>query len=146
MKVYVVTSGEYSDYHVDGVFLSEDKAVAFCANNNHACLDESWLDPFNIEEYETMDENIESTNEDIVYRYFVCGMHLKRAYCDEPVIIYDRDIEQDMEKNKRRDTDGGRREFPRSQQYVYLNRPDRETAIKIVQDRYAQWKAERAGI
>lgn len=144
MKLYVVTNGEYSDYHISGVFLSEDKAIAFCANHNHSCLDESWMDPYNIEEYETLDDNIESTNEDFVYRYFVWVMHLKGiTYCDEPVIMYDRDIDQDMKKNKQQDKDYDRREFPRSQQYVYLNRPDRETAIKIVRDRYAKWKAEK---
>lgn len=142
MKVYVVTSGEYSEYHVDGVFLSEDKAIAFCANHNHACLGDSCMDPFNIEEYETMEDNIESTSEDIVYRYFVWGMH----YCDAPVIMYDRDIEHDMKTNKWRDKYYDRTGFPKIQQYVYLNRPDRETAIKIVQDRYAKWKAEKEGL
>jgi hypothetical protein len=29
--VYVVTSGEYSDYHIDGVFSDYDKAELYCA-------------------------------------------------------------------------------------------------------------------
>jgi hypothetical protein len=28
-KIYVVTSGEYSDYHIDGIFDNKDKANAF---------------------------------------------------------------------------------------------------------------------
>lgn len=29
-KAYIVTSGEYSDYHIDAVFLNEEKAKAYC--------------------------------------------------------------------------------------------------------------------
>ena len=31
MKVYVVTSGEYSDYHIDAIFLDRQKALQYCA-------------------------------------------------------------------------------------------------------------------
>lgn len=33
MKVYIVTSGEYSDYHIERVFDSREKAERFISNN-----------------------------------------------------------------------------------------------------------------
>ena len=51
MKVYVVTAGEYSDYHIDAIFTNEDIA------NQYANLDSER----NVEEYET---DIESVNPD----------------------------------------------------------------------------------
>ena len=52
MKVYVVTSGEYSDYHIDAVFLDRKKALQYCAANG-ICEDVS------VEEWETADETID---------------------------------------------------------------------------------------
>lgn len=50
MKVYLITSGKYSDYHVDAVSLNEQEADRICAtlNNNRP------LDMFcEVEEYDT---------------------------------------------------------------------------------------------
>lgn len=52
MKIYVVTSGEYSDYHIDAVFLDKQKALQYCAANG-ICEDVS------IEEWETHDDKID---------------------------------------------------------------------------------------
>lgn len=53
MKVYVVTSGEYSDYGIEKVFLSKEKADIYCnlhnARSYSTCV---------VEEYETDDETI----------------------------------------------------------------------------------------
>ena len=51
MKVYVVTSGMYSDYSIVAVFTVKEKAEAFVKYNNH-----SW-DGLYIEEYDTDDDN-----------------------------------------------------------------------------------------
>lgn len=47
MKVYVVTQGSYSDYHICAVLLEKSKAEAICK-----LLRSEWFEP-NIEEYET---------------------------------------------------------------------------------------------
>ena len=53
-KAYIVTSGEYSDYGIDMVFLSEEKAMAWC-NMMGSGLDDGERDPamssYRIEEY-----------------------------------------------------------------------------------------------
>lgn len=58
MKVYLVTSGEYSDYHVDQVFLDEDKAKHWVA----AQVDNAeglYCDEYYINEVETADESVD---------------------------------------------------------------------------------------
>lgn len=52
MKIYVVTSGEYSDYHIDAIFLDRQKALQYCAAKG-ICEDVS------VEKWETADESIE---------------------------------------------------------------------------------------
>lgn len=49
MKVYVVTSGEYSDYMIRKIFLDKDKAEEY----------KKWLpDSNDIEEYDTSDDDV----------------------------------------------------------------------------------------
>lgn len=51
MKVYIVTSGFYSDYHIDAVFLDKAQAEYYCALHN--------LEDAHIEEYDTDEHVIE---------------------------------------------------------------------------------------
>lgn len=50
MKVYIVTSGSYSDYSIRGVFLDRTRAEALVAYLNDE--DTRWLDAAGIEEFE----------------------------------------------------------------------------------------------
>lgn len=51
MKIYIVTSGCYSDYHIDAVFLEKEQAEYYCASYAS--------DEANIEEYDTDDHAVE---------------------------------------------------------------------------------------
>jgi hypothetical protein len=54
MKIYIVTSGQYSDYGIRCVFLSREKA------QNYVRYHQSAFDPdysYRVEEYDTFDEN-----------------------------------------------------------------------------------------
>ena len=62
MKVYVVTQGEYSDYHIEQIFTDRDKAELFCTT-----LNVDYYAPPEIEEYETDEVKIEGE----FYRYVV---------------------------------------------------------------------------
>ena len=53
MKVYIITSGEYSDYGIDKVFLDKAKAEEYVRLNSRK------YDEPTIEEYETSDETFE---------------------------------------------------------------------------------------
>ena len=65
MKIYVVTSGEYSEYHIDAVFADKKKAELYCAvREEKEFLDNQSLvfgDEYMIEEFDTHDDNIEGT-------------------------------------------------------------------------------------
>ena len=54
MKIYIVTSGEYSDYHIDAVFLDRQKALQYCAANEIS-------EDVSVEGWETADESIEGS-------------------------------------------------------------------------------------
>lgn len=65
MKIYAVTEGEYSDYHICAVFDDKKKAELYCAvreekeflNNNCYVFGDEYM----IEEFDTDDVNIEGT-------------------------------------------------------------------------------------
>lgn len=58
MKVYVVTAGEYSDYHICKIFLDKEKAEKYVAIENeiNQYYDECWIN-----EWETDDDNVDMT-------------------------------------------------------------------------------------
>lgn len=64
MTVYVVTMGDYSDYHIEAVFMSRDKAEIYCATklDGMSC---------SIERYDTSDDAIDAVDQRAVY--IVCG-------------------------------------------------------------------------
>lgn len=65
MKIYAVTEGEYSDYHICAVFDDKKKAELYCAvREEKDFLDNKYYvfgDEYMIEEFDTDDVNIEGT-------------------------------------------------------------------------------------
>lgn len=57
MKVYIVTEGSYSDYHICAVFLSEEEAKIYCAAMHDADADD---EGFCIEEHDTDEDRVEA--------------------------------------------------------------------------------------
>ena len=51
MKIYVVTSGCYSDYHIEKVFTNKNAAEAYCREQNICCFEENEYSA-RIEEYQ----------------------------------------------------------------------------------------------
>lgn len=58
MKIYICTSGTYSEYSIDAVFLTLEKANLYAFV--HGCQ---------VEEFETEDDNIRAS--DVYYRYHI---------------------------------------------------------------------------
>lgn len=121
MKVYIVTSGRYSDYHIDAVFLSREKAMLYCVVNHDPAL--------NIEEYDTDDENIES-NEKCGYVYHWVQTTYRLGTISSFHGYYRFDIMTKSQYDKLSDKDKN----------VWLDSPDKEKAEKILHDRAAQAK------
>ena len=139
-KVYIVTSGEYSDYHIDAVFTTREKAEQFCAVHN-TC--ERYSNFYNIEEYD-VDES-DCTKAEVVYAFHV-DPSLKPSV-EEVYVIDARNIEKFEEKVKIWQRSGDLlQDYYALGRYVFLKEHNPEKAIRIVLDRIAKAKAEKEGI
>lgn len=47
MKVYIVTQGDYSDYHIEQVFSTREKAQEYI---DHTGYDNSWIEEYDVDE------------------------------------------------------------------------------------------------
>ena len=137
MKVYVITSGEYSDYHIDAVSDRLDEAEKICGFLNS----KRQYDFCEIEEFDTDEIKVNST-EDVKQRFDMkVGYSSGRIYWfDSPVYALG-----DMSDIKvRRNCRSGELEIDVIA--VLPKGTDKETAKKIMLDRVAKFKAKRAGI
>lgn len=133
MKVYVITSGEYSDYGIRTVALSREKAELICAMLNSPKIDYS--DATRIEEYDT-DEIQCGVNEDVGLCYEAKFNYktLENIYWDEPFYSFARnEIKRGLLDHRYEILITAT--FPKDM--------PQEKARKIMKDRVAKWKAER---
>lgn len=130
MKVYVITSGEYSDYCIDAVALTREKAEQICAilNGSNGYRSDTAM----IEEYNTDEIQCES-NEDVEFCYGA-GFDYKtmeNIYWCTPFYSFARNeiisCHEDMIKISAT--------FPKDM--------PQEKVRKIMCDRVAKWKAEQ---
>lgn len=118
MKIYVATDGEYSDYHIEAVFLSKKEAELYAAVHRGQ-----------VEEYETADGNIKIDKDDCVGYFYgtdVSGTQL-HPRCKYPMLKSEGVI-QGLRLG------------------VWLPEDNFEKAKKIYQDKLAQLKAEENGL
>lgn len=116
-KVYVITKGAYSDYHICAVAATKEIAEKLC----RACSDNRG--EAHIEEYD-LNENAE----DVRIMYYVeldCG---------------DVEVNIDLYENKE-NAWGGKDYFA-----AYVLAKDQDHAVKIAQDRRAEYLAKKEGI
>lgn len=117
MKIYVATEGEYSDYHIEAVFLSEKEAELYVAVHQGQ-----------VEEYETADGNIKIDKDDCVgyfYETCMCGTQLSQWHYP---MLKSRGVLQDLILG------------------IWLPEDNFEKAKKIYQDKLAQLKAKENGL
>lgn len=128
MNVYIVTCGEYSDYHIDRVFTNYEKAEQFVAlqNRNPNGYQEEW----NIECYLTSDDILEGEIK-VYYLY-------RFSFRDDKIRLESISIVGYQKKEFFRYGFGTDRlpglEFT-------LEEEDEEKALKIAQDEYEKLRA-----
>ena len=143
-KVYVVTSGEYSDYSIDAVFDNREDAEVYCALGYGEM----------VEEYELHSEAPKAPQEQaqrIVYRYHVYYPYSGTGSIFEPCYLFEGAVEADMKKIiKSAERSGWKNnviDCPyHIDRFVYLKERNKSKALKIVRDRIAKAKAEREGL
>jgi hypothetical protein len=120
--IYIVTAGEYSDYHVVSVFDSRDKAESFVEYYND---NDNWSEA-GIEEYE-LNEHADQVQKG--YNYYFVRMQMDgntKEICKDTPSNIDNFLSRDLNNN--------------IIDHVWAK--DEEHAIKIVNERRIQEKAE----
>ncbi len=120
MKVYVVTDGDYSDYHIEAVFTDKEKAEIYAAL--HCCNA--------VEEYDADAIDFDGEFEPWVAHH--CYYTNDHWHCE------------DTHYSKKYDNRIWKSAFNGVQAFIYLKEQNTAKAIKIAQDLYAEWLYERS--
>ena len=134
-EVYVITSGEYSDYRINRIFLDRDLAEAYCAVHHH---DE---DRPQIEVWEISDES--DIKVDTVYKALWFLQTIPRYRPNQPVIRWKMEyntspFELKIDEIQDIELSG----------YIPVNKTiiGEEEAIKIISDTVAKYKSEKLSL
>lgn len=133
MIVYIVTSGEYSDYHIAAVFDNKEQAELYCA------VHERKLDRPYIEEWDTDEVKLESCVP--VKKLWIAYIRIDGSvsYISSRLTIENRKLVE-----KYVDRLGYRYRY---QVFVTLDKDStEEQALKVIFDYLAKWKAEHCEI
>lgn len=139
MKVYVITSGSYSDYSIEAVSVDKDEAERICAtlNTKRKYDFDDWC---SIEEYDTDEMKVESENE-VKIRY-----EMEVKYTDGKILYFDNHgyfVFNDINTIKvTRRYENKRIEIVAT----FSKDTDPDKAKKIMLYRVAKFKAEREGV
>lgn len=134
MKVYVITSGEYSDYGIRAVETDRNRAECICATLNKDTL----YDKCEMEEYDT--DAIQCDSNKKVMECYVADFDyctLNEVYITSSFISFERNEIKMLNHNGKR--------YIRITATFAKGTP-MEKARKIMKDRVAKWKAEREGL
>lgn len=83
-KVYIVTSGSYSDYGINRVFKDKRKAEIWCAEKN---TEYEWQE-YEIEEYEYSDDAVEYREDiELVYRFHIHSKYGNRSTKKHGILV-----------------------------------------------------------
>lgn len=132
MRVYVITQGNYSDYHICGVTLDINAAENMV---KHLTTDDGWYSEAKIEKYDT---DIWDSN-NAVWRYYMRSDGTDNAEID---FYAEASTFKCLNKVKKL-------KYHHSCEYrydVYLRAPDKDHALKIGRDLVAEYKARKEGI
>ena len=128
MKIYVVTSGCYSDYGIDAVFVDKKEAAKFTAVKNKS----DNYTTYRIESYETADGKIDIGNNIVGFEY---SAFVKDDYFMNETLYVSYDPVPKFKS-----------EASNYWLCVWLEEEDYELAEKILRDRFAEYKAKKEGI
>lgn len=134
-KVYIVTSGTYSDYAIEEVFDNREDAERYiCLHDNDSYLDMS------VEEYDIY-KNEELKNVKVHYGIYFIMRENGINFFD---IVYDnKPIETNINRSKHNYLKSYDGTLPLSNRNIFK---DKDVVKKIVYDAVAKFEAEEAGI
>lgn len=138
MKVYIVTEGCYSDYHIEAVFDSYGKAVAYVGAKASRYSDHQ------IETYDT--ESVQVVKERRWFKVYMEGGEWLAIEVEEPAPgDYTSTFHTNVSKKDSIGFIDGK--LSHINEYsIDVVAKDKEQALKIARDRFAKYKAGKAGI
>jgi len=127
MEVFVVTSGEYSDYRIEAVFLNLREAEKYCASMNKKTPNWSW--ELQIETYDTED-GADSYPQDTPVYYCYRFSTTKREG------DFTRTLIPSYVSEKQKDSVTYRKVGDKiyTTFVIYLDKPSRDEAIKVAKE------------
>lgn len=147
MKVYIVTSGVYSQYGIEAVFTNLEQAERFCAvhNDSGRIFSNLFFAGFRIEEYDTDPELSLSDTKQAVYRYeFYADKWGVRDFLEEPILFsVNETLHTPYVKLILKDglLSGGEYKV-----FVLLKENNKDKALKIAQDCFGEYMAQKEDI
>lgn len=137
MKVYVITSGEYSDYKIETVTLDRDKAEQICATINERLIESKlYGDTASIEEYNTDEYEIDSDwAVGNLYALNAKYSKISKHHISRPILTF---MRKDITFERNGDDVHVEATYPLDMDY--------EKVKKIMRDELAKWKAEQEGL
>lgn len=144
MKVYVVTEGDYSDYHIEAIFSEKDQAEKYIALHTSRCFTD-----WQIEEWEVDATHIDGEVK-MLYRYSAYFKRDSKSFR----WTYKTDVEGGItgkavaDEIKKEQSDDFLSDFHRGyiDYSVFLDEPDLDKALKIFNDYLAELNAKEQGI
>lgn len=127
MKVYIITKGDYSDYHICAVTTDKKKAEMLRKAYND-------LDGWRNARIETYDTDEFLTEIESGLKLYDCTMER-----DKPMFIFEVDLDY-------MNSSDFKVRYNRSTYCVYVWAKDEEHALKIASDKIAEYKANKEGI
>ncbi len=140
MKVYIVTSGEYSDYHIDTVCLDKEQAEKLAQVITDNTCNTGYVSEWDTDQFKVIDDGM---------KVFHIDMYLstdKRRIDDIFISKLNNSFKAlTAEKNKFEFEDciDG---FISPLLVMTVRAKDEEHAKKIAYDMFAEWKAEKEGL
>lgn len=132
MKIYVVTSGYYSDRTIQQVFLNKQKAETYCAAHNKSCNNNyDKLEIYGC--YETYDDMIAVADDRVVHGW----CYFPKTPLGGELLEY---------KGVMLESNASPEHWNLTKMEFHTDTDDEEKAFKIARDKYAQYKAELAGL
>lgn len=138
MKIYVITAGSYSDYHICAVSEDEQKAELLAKKFS------SLGDDANIEEFDTED------NERILSYKCLYDCYEDLIFQQTPITVKECSFEFVTDKSfcveEIRFGPYHKSHVVVNKLHVVVNADNEEQALKIAADKFAQYKAEHMGL
>lgn len=149
-KVYAITRGEYSDYHIEKIFSTREAAEKYCAVDTNKC-DEPMIEEYDLED--GSDIQIDRIYKAVFFQVIPVGTH-RHGTVDRVITSIKYSLSPfptDIQKNRTAEEKYGNGKVTYrgiSGWIPVTETPDlRDEKIeKMIRDRVAKWKAEQNGL